>query len=64
MNKGEKSRMDVYRGTYYHVSKHRFNGMIYYCVASNEETGVIYISRSLDDAINRLKEVEKTTNNI
>lgn len=50
--------MELYRGKYYHVSKHRFNGVIYYCVASNEETGVIYISKCLDDAINRLKEVE------
>ena len=52
--------MEVYRGTHYHVSKHKLNGTIYYCVASNMGPGVIYISRNLDDAISRLKEEEKS----
>ena len=52
--------MEVYRGNTYHVSKHRLNGAIFYCVASNMGPGVIKISRNLDEAINRLKEEEKT----
>ena len=52
--------MEVYRGNTYHVSKHKLNGTIYYCVASNMGPGVIYISRNLDDAISRLKEEEKS----
>ena len=50
--------MELYRGKHYHVSKHKFNGVVWYCVASNVETGVIFISRNFEDAVNRLKEVE------
>ena len=50
--------MEVYRGNIYHVATHKFDGKIYYCVARNMGTGVIYISRNLDDAISRLKEEE------
>ena len=52
--------MEVYRGNIYHVAKHKLDGKIYYCVARNMGTGVIYISRNLDDAISRLKEEEKS----
>lgn len=52
--------MEVYRGNTYHVSKHKLNGTIYYCVARNMGVGVIYISRNLDDAISYLKKEEKS----
>ena len=51
--------MEVYRGNHYHVGKHKLNGTIYFCVASNMGPGVIYISRNLDDAINYLKNKEE-----
>ena len=51
--------MEVLRGNTYHVSKHRLNGTIYYCVARNMDTRVIKISRNLDEAISRFKEEEK-----
>ena len=50
--------MEVYRGNTYHVSKHKLNGTIYYCVARNMDTRIIKISRNLDDAISRFKEEE------
>ena len=52
--------MEVYRGNTYHVSKHKLNGTIYYCVARNIDTRIIKISKNLDEAISRLKEEEKS----
>ena len=54
--------MEVYREIHYHVSKLNLNGMVRYCVASNMGSGVIMISKNLDDAVNYLKEREENEN--